>query len=332
MPDITISVDEAIGTVTEALVKCRTSPGNADAVARALVVAESDGLKGHGLVRVASYAAQAKIGKVDGFATPISARPAPGAIAIDAAHGFAYPALDMAIAALPEMARTQGIAVASIRNSHHCGAAGHPVEKLAERGLVALLFANTPSAIAPWGGSRGLFGTNPIAFSCPVPDASPIVVDMSLSKGTRGAIFAAKKKGEQIPEGLALDTSGQPTTDPDAALKGTMVPVGEAKGTALALMVELLAAGVTGANFAAEASSFLDADGPPPETGQLIIALDPVAIGGTRSLSRFSDLAEMIGSEPNARLPGARRLASRAAALKDGLKVDAALIAEIKAL
>jgi (2R)-3-sulfolactate dehydrogenase (NADP+) len=327
-----LSIEEAIELVADALARCRTSPANAQVVARALVAAEADGLKGHGLIRVASYAAQAKIGKIDGYASPVSSRPAPGVIAIDAAHGFAYPALDMVIAELPEIAQTQGIAVAAIRRSHHCGAAGHPVEKLAEQGLVALLFANTPSAIAPWGGSRGLFGTNPIAFSCPIPGASPIIVDMSLSIGTRGAIFAAKKKGERIKEGLALDTEGQPTTDPDEAMKGTMVPVGEAKGTALALMVELLAAGVVGANYAAETSSFLNADGPPPETGQLIIALDPVSIGGETTLSRFADLAAMIEAEPNARLPGERRLKSRAAAKADGLSVDPALIAEIKAL
>jgi (2R)-3-sulfolactate dehydrogenase (NADP+) len=332
LSDHQLSIEAAEELVAKALERCKTSPVNAAPVARALVAAEADGLKGHGLIRVASYAAQAKIGKIDGHASPVSSRPAPGVMAVDAALGFAYPALDMVIAELPEIARTQGIAVAAIRRSHHCGTAGHPVEKLAGQGLVALLFANTPSAIAPWGGSRGLFGTNPIAFACPVPDASPIIVDMSLSIGTRGAIFAAKKKGERIQEGLALDTEGRPTTDPDEAMKGTMVPVGDAKGTALALMVELLAAGVTGAHFAAETSSFLNAEGPPPETGQLIIALDPVLIGGERALSRFADLAAMIEAEPNARLPGERRLKSRAAAKADGLSVDAALITEIEAL
>jgi len=332
LADVTVPIDEAIGLVASALQRCRTNPQNAQVVARALVAAEADGLKGHGLVRVGSYAAQAKVGKVDGKATPTSSRPAPGVIVVDAAHGFAYPAIDMAIAALPEIAQTQGIAVATIRRSHHCGAAGHPVEKLAERGLVALLFANTPAAIAPWGGSRGLFGTNPIAFSCPNPDSPPIVVDLSLSKVPRGTLFAAKKRGETIPQDWALDPEGRPTTDPGDALKGTMVPVGEAKGTALALMVELLAAGVVGAKFAGETSSFLEADGPPPGTGQLIIALDPMVIGGASTLARFGELAAMIEAEPHARLPGQRRIKNRAAAKADGLNVDTALIGEIKAL
>src|SRR5215211_6894264 len=124
MPMLTILEAEAL--VVRALLRCRTSERNAAIVARALVAAEADGLKGHGLSRVASYAGQAKVGKVDGFATPTSTRPKPAVLAVDAAHGFAYPALDHAVAELPAIASAQGVAVAAIRRSHHCGAAGHP--------------------------------------------------------------------------------------------------------------------------------------------------------------------------------------------------------------
>jgi (2R)-3-sulfolactate dehydrogenase (NADP+) len=327
-----LSLEGAQRLITEALVRCRTSEANAASVARALVAAEADGLKGHGLSRVPSYAAQAKVGKVDGFATPAVTRPAPAVLAVDAAHGFAYPALDAALAALPDVARAQGVAVAPIRRSHHCGAAGHAVEHLAEAGLVCMLFANTPAAIAPWGGSRAVFGTNPIAFACPVAGGAPIVVDLSISKVARGNILAAKQKGEPIPEGWALDEHGRPTTDPAAALKGTMLPLGDAKGTALALMVELLAAGLTGATYAAEASSFLDAEGPPPGTGQLILALDPVTLGGPSTLQRFAALAGSITAQDGARLPGARRLALRRKAATEGLIVADGLLAEIEAL
>jgi (2R)-3-sulfolactate dehydrogenase (NADP+) len=328
MPTLTLALAENL--VAEALTRCRTRRDNAVLVARALVAAEADGLTGHGLSRVPSYAAQARIGKVDGLAVPAVERPRPGAAMIDARNGFAYPALDAAVALLPEMARAAGIAGAAIRRSHHCGAAGHPVERLAEQGLVAVMFANTPAAIAPWGGSIPVFGTNPIAFACPLPGRPPVVVDLALSKVARGNILAAKQKGERIPPGWALDGAGQPTTDPDAALAGTMLPVGDAKGTALALMVELLAAGLTGANFAAEASSFLNANGPPPGTGQLIVAFDPAAFGG--SLERFGALIASIESQPGARLPGTRRLAARRKAARDGLPVSDALWREIEAL
>lgn len=330
MPVLTIVEAEAL--VAAALERADTSADNAAHVARALVAAEADGLGGHGLSRVPTYAAQARAGKVDGRAVPAATRPKPGVLAVDAAHGFAYPALALAVSELPAITRAQGVAAAGIRRSHHCGAAGHPVEALAQTGLVALLFANSPPAIAPWGGKVATYGTNPIAFACPLPDRAPIVVDLSLSKVARGNILAAKQKGEPIPEGWALDADGNPTTDADAALKGTMLPLGDAKGTALALMVELLAAGLTGANFAREASSFLDADGPPPGTGQLILALDPQALGGEAALSRFAALAAMIEEQDGARLPGARRLALRETARSRGLDISRRALDAIEAI
>jgi (2R)-3-sulfolactate dehydrogenase (NADP+) len=328
----TLPLEEARELVAQTLMRCRTSADNADSVARALVAAEADGLKGHGLSRVPSYAAQAKVGKVDGFATPSIDHPRAGIVAIDAGNGFACPAIDVAVAALPQAARAAGIAAAAIRRSHHCGVAGHPVERLAEGGLVALMLANTPAAIAPWGGSRGVFGTNPIAFACPLPERPPIVVDLSLSKVARGNILAARQRGESIPEGWALDAAGRPTTDPDAALGGTMLPLGDAKGTALALAVELLAAGLTGANFAGEASSFLDAEGAPPGTGQIIIAFDTEAFAGSGTSARFAALAAAIEGQPGARLPGARRIAARRKAERQGIAVEDALLDEIAAL
>ncbi len=177
-----------------------------------------------------------------------------------------------------------------------------------------------------------MFGTNPIAFACPLPDRPPIVVDLSLSKVARGNILAAKQKGQPIPEGWALDPEGRPTTDPDAALRGTMLPLGDAKGTALALMVELLAAGLTGATFAADATSFLDDRGGPPGTGQLILALDPGALGGEGVLARCAALAAAIESQPGARLPGMRRIELRQRAAREGLAVADAALAEIRAL
>lgn len=327
----TLSVTQAEDLVIAGLRRARTNESNARSVARALVMAEADGLKGHGLARVPTYAAQAKVGKVDGHATPVLTRRKPALIGVDAANGFAYPAIELAETVLPDIARSEGVAAASIHRSHHCGAAGHPVERLAEAGLVAIMFVNTPAGIAPWGGSKAVFGTNPVAFACPLPGRAPLTIDLSLSKVARGNIMTAKQRGEKIPEGWALDAAGQPTTDPDAALAGTMVPMGDAKGTALALMVELLAAGLTGANFAADASSFLDDKGPPPGTGQLIVVFDPADFGGD-AVSRFAVLAQSIERQPGARLPGMRRLAARAKAKVDGLTISDALMKEIEAI
>lgn len=330
MPRLTLDAAETL--VVNALTRSRTAPENARSVARALVGAELVGQNGHGLRRVAAYSAQAAAGKVDGLATPVAKRPRPGALAIDAAHGFAYPALDLAIAELPAMARAQGIAMAGIARSHHCGVAGLSVEALAEKGLVALMFANAPAAMAPWGGNTALFGTDPIAFAAPLPEGAPIVVDISLSKVARGKIMAAEQKGEDIPHGWALDRDGRPTTDAGAAMAGTMQPMGDAKGVALALMVELLAAGLTGSNFAFEASSLFNADGPPPGLGQMLIAIDPSAFGGPVALTRFAAMAEAVGAVDGARLPGRRRQDSRARVRAEGIAIEEDLLASIRAI
>jgi (2R)-3-sulfolactate dehydrogenase (NADP+) len=294
----------------------------ARSVARALVRAEADGLKGHGLSRIPTYLAMLKSGKIDGRVVPNVAQPRPGVLAVDAACGFAYPAIDVAIARLPALAKQQGIAAAAISRSNHAGACGRHVERLAEQGRVALFFANTPEAIAPWGGTRAVFGTNPIAFAAPLAGRAPIVIDLALSKVARGNIVAAKQKGEAIPEGWALDKDGRPTTDPEAALAGTMIALGDAKGAALALMVEVLAAALVGTHFAFEASSFLDDKGAPPQTGQLMIAIDPAGFGHSSFAARMQVLAQAIESQEGARLPGIRRLALREKAELEGLSVS----------
>lgn len=329
---VTLLIEEARALVAAALRQSNVSAPNAEIVAQALVDAEVDGQFGHGLRRVASYAAQAAAGKVDGHAVPVVQRPAAGVLRVDAAHGFAFPALEKVYEELPVVTRQNGVGLAGIYNSHHCGVAGHAVERLANAGFIALMFANTPAAMAPWGGKKRLFGTNPVAFAAPLPDAPPIVVDLSLSRVARGKIVAAKEKGERIPEGWALGPDGEPTTDPARAVAGSMLPIGDAKGAALALMVELLAAGLTGGKYAFEASSFLDAEGPPPDTGQLILAISPEPFGKHDVLARFAAMADAIRGDGSARLPGSRCIALRQRARAQGLIVEQSVLDAIRQL
>ncbi|MCB1490712.1 MAG: Ldh family oxidoreductase [Rhodobiaceae bacterium] len=324
---VRISLDEATDYCIRVLCDHSTSPANAEPVARALVAAEADGLAGHGLSRLESYVGQAATGKVDGFAVPVVDDRAPAVIAIDAANGFAYPAIDIAAQTLPTRARIFGMAAATIFRSHHCGAAGLTVERLAKAGFAALMFANTPEAIAPAGGTRPVFGTNPIAFAAPLLGRPPLVIDLSLSTVARGNILKAKQEGKAIPEGWAFDADGKPTTDPEKALAGTMAALGGAKGTALALMVEVMAAGMTSAHFAFEASSFFTAEGPPPGTGQFIVAFDPVAFAGEKYGMRMATLVAEIESQDGARLPGTRRLENREHAADTGIILPPAVIA-----
>lgn len=322
---VTLTPDDAHALAVAVLIASGTSPGNAGHVADALVKAEREGIASHGLSRLPAYADQAASGKVDGRAEPLVEPVGSAALRVDARTGFAYPALAVGIDAAVPMAQEAGCVAVAIANSHHFGVAGHPAERLADAGLVGLVFGNSPAAIAPWGGTTPLFGTNPIAFGCPRRGRAPLVIDLSLSKVARGKIMVAAQKGDPIPEGWALDGDGHPTTDARAALTGAMLPMGDAKGAALVLMVELLAAALTGSHFGYEASSFFTADGPPPRVGQFLLAVNPVRLAGEAFLDRVEALLAAMLDQPGTRLPGDRRLDTRTAAERDGIRIPAAL-------
>ncbi len=327
-----LSLDAAQSLVVGALLRSGVDADNSASVARALVSAEAAGQGGHGLRRVPAYSAQAKAGKVDGRAQPRAVRPRPSVLAIDAMNGFAYPALDLAVAELPAIAKAQGIAIASIYRSHHAGVMGLTVERFAEQGLAAMMFANAPASIAPWGGRKALYGTNPIAFSVPIAGGDPITVDLAISKVARGKIMAARQKGEAIPDDWAFDLNGKPTTDAEVAMSGLMAPLGGAKGAALAMMVEILSAGITGANYAFEASSLFDDKGPPVALGQTIIAIDATATGGSGVFERLALLADEIDAQEGVRIPGRRGQGLTRTAEAEGIEIEDDVIAAIDAI
>jgi len=329
---VTVSLDDLHAIAVRVLTANNTSRPNAEEVAKALVAAEADGLKGHGLSRLKTYSAQSASGKVDGHARPVIETVSAAAFRVDARHGFAFPAMALAEQSLLAAAGESGLAAAAVFHSHHCGALGHHVERLAQHGLVALMVTNTPKAIAPWGGTAGVFGTNPIGFAAPRKDKPPLVIDLSLSKVARGKILVAAEKDEPIPEGWALDAGGRSITDAKAALQGTMVPMGDAKGAALVLMVEILSAALTGAHFGFEASSFFTAEGPPPDVGQFVLAINPVALSGGAFAERMDTLTAAILDQPGTRLPGDRRLALRAEATSKGVAMDQTLMDELDSL
>ena len=306
-----ITEKEAWDLAFNALRNNQTSEHNAKEVADALINAEFDGQAGHGLSRIPSYVEQLTAGKVKGNVAPSLLSSKGSVIRVDAENGFAFPAISLAIKEITSTCKKYGIAAASVSRSHHFGQAGRHVERLAEDGLIGLMFGNTPKAIPPWGGSKPLFGTNPIAFASPRETAAPLVIDMSLSKVARGKVMVANQLNEKIPEGWAIDKDGRPTTDAKKALEGAMLPIGDAKGSALALMVEMLAAGLTGSNFGFEASSFLNAEGDSPGVGQLIIAIDPSFFSGESFAERTETLVGAILEQPSTRLPGDKRIEKR---------------------
>ena len=302
-----LSEKEAWNLAFNALLSHETSKDNAKEVADALISAEFDGQSSHGLSRIPSYVEQLSSGKVNGNVSPKIISSKGSVIRINAGHGFAFPAISLALSEITKTCKSFGIAAVGISRSHHFG----HVERLVQQGLIGLMFGNTPKAIPPWGGTQALFGTNPIAFSAPRNDTAPLVIDMSLSKVARGKVMLANQQNEKIPEGWAIDNEGKPTTDPKKALAGAMLPIGDAKGSALALMVEVLAAGLTGSNFGFEASSFLDAEGDSPGVGQLIIAIDPSFFSGVGFAERIETIISSILEQPSTRLPGNKRLEKR---------------------
>ncbi|MBS0580104.1 MAG: Ldh family oxidoreductase [Proteobacteria bacterium] len=295
-------------------------------VAESIRDAEAQGIRNVGLGYLPVYCAHLRCGKVNGQAVPHVTQSAPSWLRVDAGHGFCHPAFVQALPLLLEMTRRNGVAAMAIANSYSAGVVGWFVEKLAAEGLVALAFANTSPCIAPWGGNKALFGTNPIAFAAPLDD-TPVVVDMAASATARVNIVSAASKGERVPATWLVDAHGVPTSDPNALKDGaTMSPLGGAKGYGLALMVEIMAAGLTGANWSYQASSFSTDEGGPPAVGQMFIALSPALTGAAGFGDRLGALAEKVHEQSGARLPGERRHAHRVVAASQGVSVPEDLI------
>ena len=327
----TKTLDEIRNLIHRALVNAGTSEANAAAVTDALVAAEADGLRSHGLARLESYCGQVKSGKVDGQATPVLSQPAKAAIVVDAKSGFAFPAIKMGLDRAAELVKETGVVCVAVARSHHSGAFGYHVERLARQGLVGLGFSNSPSGIAPWGGKTPIFGTNPVGFGCPRKSGDPLIVDLSLAKVARGKIKLAADKGEPIPEGWAVDADGNPTTDAKAAMKGSNTPMGDAKGYALVLVTEILSAIMTGSHFGAEATSFFDTEGEPPQVGQMFLVFDPKVFAGDGFADRLEVLLGAILEQPGTRLPGDRRAGVRERNTREGVQLDDALLADLEA-
>ena len=332
MTDKILKLDELHDLIVAILIAHGSAEQQANTVARFLVAAEADGQRGHGASRVPSYAGQVKSGRVDGHASPEKIQLSATAAIVDAHNGFAFPALELAQQTLKDNLAHGPVALVVIRNSHHSGVVGHHVEPLARDGFIAMSMGNGPKAIAPWGGNRGLFGTNPIAFAAPRQDDPPLVIDMSLSKVARGWINVAAQADEPIPPDWAFDADGNPTTDAKEAMAGTLAPMGDAKGAQLILMVEILAGALSAGYFGFESTSLFDSHGKPPRAGQFMLAIDPNPFSEGLFGSRLEDLIAQIEAQPETRIPGQRRYALREIAMCDGISVPAALYEELLTL
>jgi (2R)-3-sulfolactate dehydrogenase (NADP+) len=331
MANKTLSLDQVHQLAATALLGAGAGEAAAHSVARSTVAAERDGIRSHGLLYVPIYAEHVACGKVNGAAVPTMERPRPGAIRVNAHSGFAHPAIDVAADELASAARQNGVAILTLHNSYNCGVLGHHAERLSNNGLLTLCFTHAPASIAPAGGRSPVIGTNPFAVG--VPDGKggvAFVIDQSASVVAKSEILLRARTGEPIEPGWALDAEGNPATDPQKALAGSMLPAGGYKGFGVGMMVELLAACLAGAVLSKDASPFSGTVGGPPNTGQCFIAIDPEAMSGSVFANKVEEFVQAIVGQPGARLPGARRMENRQRIDRDGVSVPEELIDRIE--
>lgn len=290
-----------------------------NAICHSLTIAELDNIPSHGFSRIPFYYAQAKSGKINIHAA-IDVKTVSNAVLVSADNGFAFPAICRGLEKAEELLQQNTIVLLTVSHSHHCGVLGQYVEKMAREGFIGFAFSNTPKAMAPFGGNEAIFGTNPLAFACPYAE-NPLVIDMALSKAARGKILNAKQKKESIPSDWAIDKDGNATTDPEKALQGSLLPIAGAKGTALALLVEIMSASLTASFFSYQASSFFEAEGPYPNIGQSFIFINPQRVNPCFQ-SSIQELCAEILKQKNTRIPGMKRFQCREEKMQTGITIS----------
>ncbi|MGB4112495.1 MAG: Ldh family oxidoreductase [Yoonia sp.] len=322
-----ITVQEIEAKSKAALIAHGAADMQAGHVARAVARAEALGNVICGLYYLESYCTQLASGRVSGTVYPIVSKPRLGAVKSDAQFGFAQPAFAAGLAQAVSTARDNGIASYAISNAHTCTSLGYFTEQIAAHGLIGIGMTNASPVVAPPNGNKAVIGTNPIAMTVPGEGKPALHFDFSTSAVALGKITMAKAAGQQIPLGWAVDADGKPTTDPEEALKGALVSAGGYKGWGFGLMVELLAAGMTGSVNSLDVKGLKLPDGPPHGLGQFYILLDPTTYGDHFN-DRFARVAEAVAAQDGARIPGSSRNVMTEVDVPDALWVQVEALAK----
>lgn len=295
-----VFVSEIEDVARAAMIAHGAGQWQAGEVARAVARAEAFGNVICGLYYLESYCTQLASGRVNGQVEPVVTKPKAGQVIADAGFGFAQPAFTRGLPVAIEAARENGVATLAVAHAHTCTSLGFFTEQIAAAGLVGIGFTNASPVVAPPGGNKAVIGTNPISMS--LPDGG-MHWDFSTSAVALGKITMAKAAGEKIPLGWAVDADGEPTTDPEAALKGALVSAGGYKGWGFGLMAEVLAAGMTGSVNSLDVSGLKLPDGKPHDLGQFYILMEP----GADFSARLARVAEAVAAQDGARIPGQDR-------------------------
>lgn len=324
---ITLSIEEVHALATRCLMASGADAENARAVADTVTAAERDICASHGLFRIPGYCASLKSGKANGNARPMASQIAPSVIRVDGNGGFAPMAIEVGRAPLIEAARAQGVASLAINDIHHFAALWPETQALAEAGLVGFAFTAALPYVVSAGGRTPIFGTNPMSFAWPRPGKDPMVFDQASSTLARGDIQIARRDGHSVPLGTGVDTDGKDTTDPAAILDGgAQLPFGGYKGSAIAMMVELLTGALIGDKFSFEAQAVDNGDGGPPKGGEFMLAIDPARHGDAEGWAAHAELLfERMLQDEGVRLPADRRHANRKLTPTQGAQIPASL-------
>ncbi|MBP1887977.1 Ldh family oxidoreductase [Sinorhizobium mexicanum] len=324
---ITLPVAEARSLATEACLSAGASHLMTKSLVDATLSAIEVGREELGFPHFLDYLQSLRDGRIDGRASPRIVHRLPALIHADANRGIAQLGFDLVFGDLVNRARTFGVAIFTQKNSYTAGELGYYVRRLAIDGLVSLAVANSPAVVAAAPGAKAVYGTNPLAFGVPLPGSErPLVIDQSSSATAFVNIVRAATEGRIIPEGWATDENGEVTIDPHKALRGALLAFGGSRGANIALMVEVLAAGLSGASWSLDAPDFRSG-AECPGTGLTVIALSPSAIEedfGTRIAEQVSRL-EQFGVY----IPG-QRSAPAAKSGADFITLDAKILAAIK--
>ena len=331
MNTISLSLNEIYQLANKTLLVNGCDEENANILSDTIMRAETDGSLSHGLFRLPAYVASLKSKKVNGKARPEVKKISSSVIKVLGNHAFAPMVLKVGLPELIKLAKESGVAVLAVTNSHHMAAMWPETEAVADEGLVAFACTSYKPMVAPAGAKKALFGTNPISFAWPRPGKTPVVYDMATAAMAMGEVQVAAREGHKVPIGTGLNKDGKETTDPKEIVKGgVLLPFGGYKGSAIAMMVELLAGALVGENFSYETAAKDNNDGGPPSGGEFILAISPEKIAGSDWDKHSNEFFEKMKSMEGVRLPGERRHKNRLD--KGPRNINEELVNKIKSL
>ncbi len=331
-----VDAGRLLALVAAIFARCGMGEDDARLLADSLVVADLGGTHSHGVLRVPEYVAKLTKEGVDPRGRPHVVRDDGACLLVDGGNSMGQIGAHFAMARAIERAATLGIAAAAVRGSNHCGALAYYAERALPHDMIGLATTNALPTMAPWAGAERIVGINPLAVAIPAGEERPIVYDAAFSASAHGKLRVYQQRGQPLPEGWALDRQGRPTTDPAEGIAGLLTPIGGYKGTALALIMGILSALLSGAAYGTELGSIEEG----PRAGQDGHFVAAIRVGAFLPVEEFKARVDRVVREWHAcrpaegvervYLPGELEALRRAAYARDGIPLNAATLADLR--